>query len=177
MGPTLHSCSLTGSAVTLQFRNRSRGIRCSPQCRPKPCQIVESQSSCHEITYQFELVTVGSDTNIIKAGSKVALRSRCNPTKWLDCSGLSSECSITRCNQCRGDICTYNDYDAPCNRHYFKIFGIGRRNGRMLNSNRQIYLRHDETDSILTCEGETCNLSSEGPSEEMAQIFSITVLR
>lgn len=163
----------TGSAITLQFSNQSKGVRCSPRCRPKSCQY---QSSCHDVTYQFEIVAIDLSINKIKSGSKVALRSRCNPAKWLDCSGGSDyNCSITRCNKCSGDICSFNYNSAPCDHHHFEVFGARRREGRLLTPFHKVYFRQTKTNLLLTCEDEICKLLSGKPSEDKGQIFSVTI--
>ena len=98
------------------------------------------------------------DAKKIKSGVKVALRSKSNPTQWLDCSETDGACSISRCTSNNAD--STNASVTTCNSHYFKIFGVGRRDGRLLNSNHSIRLRHEYNDSYLNCDtGDKCKMS------------------
>lgn len=140
------------------------------------CSRIGIQSSCHMLTYQFEIVTIDQDTKKVKSGRKVALRSRCNPTKWLDCNNPDSECSITKCTKCIGEICTYGDYSQPCDRHHFIVYGVGRREEGVLNTNYEIYFGREGTDALLTCSGSVCRMSAGVPLEEDGtQSFTFTI--
>ena len=96
---------ITGSIVTLCLDDHRKsfedldGVKCTPTCRSTNCVIWGSKSSCDCINYQFEII-IPEDPNVkkIKSGGKVALRSKNNPTQWLDCSNVRGvSCSITRC--------------------------------------------------------------------------------
>ena len=142
-------------------------MRCDPGCSLKECQQFTPQPVCHTIDFQFEIVAVErQDSKKIKSGDKVALRSRCDPSKWLNCAGGNSrnECSITNCSSCVGSACYDAGFVTPCDNHHFKIFGIGRRENRLINTKYQIYFRPaaDGNNSILSCYDELCKLSSSG---------------
>ena len=169
----------TGSVITLQLDNGAKGVRCSPKCRPKSCQLLESEQTCHSPKYQFEITLVSSiDKKKILSGSKVALRSRCTPNKWLSCDGSDKECSISKCKKCTGGICSADNYTTPCSRHYFRMYGVGRQDDRLLHTNHKLYFRHDETDLLLTCLDDLCKLSSGAdPTELGPQAFSFTMFQ
>lgn len=163
-------------------------MRCAPKCRPKECQSFTPESLCHTINFQFEIVAVDSqDARKVKSGDKVALRSRCNPSKWLDCSGghLNNECSITKCSRCAGSLCYDADYITPCRNHHFKVFGVGRRDGKLLNTHYQLYFRPSEgnNNSAVSCyDGDICKLSNgknftnQGEMLDESQRFTFTIL-
>ena len=145
-------------------------------------------SLCHSINFQFQVTHIeGQDPPKVKSGDKVALRSRCNPSKWLDCSGgdFGNECSITKCSKCPGTVC----YDVTsCKRHHFKIFGVGRPDGKLLNTHYQLYFRpadddNVDSDSVLTCyDDDLCKLSrggnftNRGEMLDDSQSFKFTIL-
>ena len=163
-------------------------MRCAPKCRPKECQPFTPESLCHTINFQFKIVTIEpQDSQKIKSGAKVALRSQCNPSKWLDCSGghLNNECSITKCTRCAGSLCHDADFVTPCKKHHFKIFGVGRPEGKLLNSHYQLYFRplEDNNSSAVSCyDDDLCKLSSgtnftkHGEMLEESQRFTFTIL-
>ena len=110
------------------------------------------------------------DANKIRSGAKVALRSKCNSHLWLDCTSpnIFGSCSITTytstSNNARRHASIFcgptNASITTCDRHYFKIFGVGRRLNRLINTNHSIHLRHQYYDSYLNCNtGDICILS------------------
>lgn len=186
----------SGNVITLQLHYTTRGMRCAPKCRPKECQYpITPNSLCHTINFQFEIVAVEEttqDSQKIKSGDKVALRSRCNPSKWLDCSGgsggdpLSGECTITRCSRCAGSSCYDASFVTMCKNHHFKVFGVGRPNGKLLNTHYQLYFRPadgDRNNSSLSCsDNDVCKLAggrdftNQGEMLNESQRFSFTIL-
>ncbi len=158
-----------GNVITLQLQHSTRGMRCAPKCRPKECHHLTPDSLCHTVNFQFEIVAVGpqdSREQKIKSGDKVALRSRCNPSKWLDCSGgyLGNECSITKCSRCAGSVCFDASFVTLCKSHHFRVYGVGRQDDKVLNSHYQLYFRpaaDDDDNSALSCyKKDVCKFSS-----------------
>lgn len=181
--------SLTaGNVITLQLQYTTQGMRCAPKCRPKECQPFTPDSLCHSINFQFEVVAVEmQNSQKIRSGDKVALRSRCNPSKWLDCSGgfLSNECSITRCSRCAGSLCYDANFVTPCKSHHFKVFGVGRPDGKLLNTHYQLYFRpaDDSNNSTMSCyDNDVCkftsgrNFTNHGEMLDESQRFTFTIL-
>ena len=166
----------TGSAITLQLRTSEAGVRCSPRCRAKRCQ--GNQASCHGPAYQFDIIAVDGNATKITSGSKVALRSRCNMEKWLDCTGIRNTCLISRCLRCTGDRCgNYDDHTSSCDHHHFTILAVGRREGRLINSNYPIQLVREGL--VLTCSDAQCHLSNGDVAEEREgeeNSYSLTIL-
>ena len=147
-------------------------MRCSPWCRPRRCH---SSDNCHSITYQFDIVALDQEYNSkINSGSKVALRSRCNPDKWLDCSVFGNSCRISKCTRCVGERCSNHDnHTSPCHYHHFKIQGVGRREDRVINSNYNVHFVREEDNQLLSCSNH-CQLSGQEETEE--NTFSLVYL-
>ena len=128
------------------------GLKCTPICRKTRCVIWKSISSCDRIDHRFEIVTPENpDAKKIRSGTKVALRSKSNHTQWLDCSSANGACSISECST--------NTTVTTCDSHFFKIFGVGRRLNRLLNTKHSIQLRYEYNDSYFTCNtGDRCKI-------------------
>lgn len=154
-------------------------MKCVLTCVTEKCHTF---GNCDAIDYQFEIVVPEDpDARKIRSGAKVALRSRSNQTQWLDCSNSDGECSVLRCTKDATNAC-YSNPITSCDSHHFKIYGVGRREGRLLNSSYRVYFRHSENDSILSCYSDKCKLSSnedfysgENDTQE-SQIFSFTII-
>ena len=155
----------TGSVITLRLEDPNElfddldGLKCTPTCRKTNCVVWGTKSSCDRIDHRFEIIMPENpDANKIKSGAKVALRSKSNPTQWLDCSSPDGACSISRCMSNSAD--SMNASITTCDSHFFKIFGVGRRLNRLINTNHSIQLRHELNDSYLNCNtGDKCRLS------------------
>ena len=155
----------TGSVITLRLDDPNEslddldGLKCTPTCRKTNCVVWGTKSSCNRIDHRFEIIMPENpDANKIKSGAKVALRSKSNPTQWLDCSSPDGACSISRCVSNSAD--SMNASITTCDSHFFKIFGVGRRLNRLINTNHSIQLRHELNDSYLNCNtGDKCRLS------------------
>ena len=163
-------------------------MRCAPRCRPKECHSLTPDSPCHTINFQFEVVAIGPrDSDKINSGSIVALRSRCNPSKWLDCSNgnLGNECFIKRCSRCIGSVCYDASYVTSCKSHHFRVYGVGRQDDKVLNSNYELYFRPADDDgnnhSALSCY-DMCkftsgrNFTNRGEMLDESERFAFTVL-
>ena len=115
------------------------------------------KSSCDRIDHRFKIIMPENpDANKIKSGAKVALRSKNIPTEWLDCSSPDGACSISRCMTSDNS----NNSITTCDSHFFKIFGVGRRLNRLINTNHSIQLRYEFNDAYFNCNtGDKCRLS------------------
>ena len=181
-----------GNVITLQLQHSStKGVRCAPKCRPKECHNLTPDSVCHTINFQFEVVAIGlRDSDKINSGSKVALRSRCNPSKWLDCSNgnLGNECSIMRCGRCIGSECYDASYVTTCKSHHFRVYGVGRQEDKVLNTHYELYFRPADDDdsgdnSALSCyKNDMCkftsgrNFTNRGEMLDKSEKFAFTIL-
>ena len=171
----------TGSVITLRLEDPEKSfddldsLKCTPTCRKTRCVVWGSISSCDRIDHRFEIVTrENPDANKIRSGAKVALRSKSDPTQWLDCSSADGACSISRCTSNNAD--STNASITTCDSHFFKIFGVGRRLNRLINTNYSIQLRHEYNDSYLNCNtGDKCKLSECGGTCE-APSFKFNIL-
>ena len=154
----------TGSVITLQLEDTEseKGVKCTPRCRSTRCYSIGGRSTCSGIDHQFEIVvTEDPDARKVRSGAKVALRSRSNPTQWLDCSDVDSSCSISRCTRNDADSGGNASFVTTCDSHYFTIFGVGRRVGKLINSHHSIRLRHEFNHSFLDCKVDNkCRLSA-----------------
>ena len=138
------------------------------------CYSFPSGSTCNGIVHQFEIVTPENpDARKILSGAKVALRSRNNPTQWLDCSDIDSSCSISRCTRNDADSGTNASFITSCQSHYFQIFGIGRRDGKLIDSKRSIRLKHEYNQSYLDCYSSIDNMCRLSDSSEPSFRFHI----
>ena len=171
----------TGSVITLRLEDPNQsfedldGLKCTPTCRKTNCVVWGTKSSCDRIDHRFEIIMPENpDASKIKSGAKVALRSKSNPTQWLDCSSPDGACSISRCMSNSAD--STNASITTCDGHFFKIFGVGRRLNRLINTNHSIQLRHEFNDSYLNCNtGDKCRLSECAESCE-APSFKFNIL-
>ena len=161
-------------------------MRCSPKCRPNDCQMLTHESLCRTINFQFDIIAIESqNSQTIKSGDKVALRSRCNPLKWLDCSSNNdNECTISKCGKCEENDCFNASFVTPCTSHQFKVFGVSRREARALNTRYQLYFRpaYDNDNSVVSCYDDGCklqhrqNFTNRGELLNKAQRFTATIL-
>ena len=169
---------LTGSVISLKLEDDDKGlvgVKCTPSCLTRKCY---SFGNCDAIDHQFEIVLPDKpNARKIKSGATVALRSKSNPTKWLDCNN-TDKCSISRCTMNNTDSGN-GSYVTSCDSHYFKIFGVRRREGRLLNSNHSIQLRHKHNNSYLNCNKKKCTLlkGEDCPNTCEAQSFKLNILR
>ena len=147
--------------ITLRLKDSTyEGVKCTPRCRSTGCYSFRWDSTCNGIANQFQIIMPENpDARKIKSGAKVALRSRNKPTRWLDCSDTDSSCSISRCARNDADRGTNASFITKCQSHYFKIFGVGRRDGKLINSNHSIRLKHEYNQSYLDCSADECRLS------------------
>ena len=153
-----------GSIITMRLDEHGSSfddldsMQCTPTCRATNCLVLWGRSSCNGLDHRFEIVVPElPDAKKIKSGATVALRSKSNPSQWLDCSSPDGSCSVTRCAGNRGE--SQNTSITVCGKHYFKIFGVGRKVGKLINTNHSIQLRHELNDSFLNCDGgEKCRL-------------------
>ena len=155
---------LAGSVITLRIDGATdelEGVKCTPRCRSTSCYAYRGGSTCNGIAHQFEIVVPENpNARKIVSGAKVKLRSRNFPTQWLDCSIIDSSCSILRCTRNDADSGTNASFITNCQSHYIKIFGIGRREGKLINSNHSIQLKHEYNQSYLDCSVDNeCQLS------------------
>ena len=129
---------------------------------------------CNGIDHQFEII-VAEDPHAkkVRSGDTVALRSKSSPTQWLDCSDADSACSISRCYRNDADFISDNVSTlTTCDAHFFKIFGVNRKVGKLLNEKHDIQLRHEWNNSYLNCNIDNkCKLSdSTSPSFDVQVI-------
>ena len=135
------------------------GLICNPVCKNTRCWTLKSFDSCYSITYQFQIVSIANpDAKKIKSGAIVALRSKNSPEYWLDCSNSLRGCMISNCTL--PTTSANASFVTTCDKHFFEIHGVGRRKGRLLNSNHSILLKHEFDDSYLICNTNSgCTLS------------------
>lgn len=151
------------------------GLKCFPTtCKPTTCFTFGSQSTCDGLNHQFEIIAIENpNARKIKSGDTVALRSKANPAKWLDCTSADRTCSITICSSPYPNfIYDYSSALTTCDAHIFEIFGVRRRLGRLLNSNHNIQLQYGN--EFLSCAGtagSVCKLSN-----STAQSFGLEVM-
>ena len=138
---------------------------CTPTCKVEQCVPIGDESSCDFLNYQFEIVVrKNPDAKKVRSGDEVALRLMKRPTQWLDCSSADSVCSTTRCTGNDADSIT-NASVTTCDSHHFKIIGVRRPEGKLLNMNHSIQLKHEFNQSFLNCnDNNKCKLSSEEAS-------------
>ena len=169
--PPLSPTPSAGSVITLRVERPGqqyvRGVRCTPSCRADTCFEFNGKSSCDFLDYQFEIIVrKNPDAKKVKSGDEVALRWRRDPTHWLDCSNSDSACSTTRCTGNDADSIS-NASVTTCSSHHFKIIGVDRREGRLLNTNHSIQLRHESNPEFINCnDNNKCKFSSEEASFE-----------
>ena len=161
-----------GSVITLRVQRPGdhyvRGVRCTPTCRADSCLEFDGKSTCDFLDYQFEIIVrKNPDAKKVRSGDEVALRWMRNPTHWLACSNSNNRCSTTRCagNDSNDADSISNTGITKCSSHHFKIIGVDRRVGRLLNENYRIQLKHESNQLFLNCiNNNLCKFSSDATS-------------
>lgn len=145
-------------------------MRCtpSPGCIPKPCIDIFGTNSCSNIEHQFAIYNPTSKK--IKSGNIIVLRSVFKPTTWLDCNSDSrGRCLLSQCIDNAADSANAS-YITECDVHQFKILGVNRGEGKILNADHKIQLKHPVDDTYLNCSGKRCHLGE-------PQTFTLNKLR
>ena len=129
----------------------------SPGCTPLPCV----GSSCTGVHNQFHIINHETSVNKIRSGSIVLLRSVNAPANWLDCSNPRS-CIISTCREDNVEDLTNASYKSSCTSHQFQVFGVGRKNNKLLNVGHKLRFKDKNQQSYLSCNGKRCSLLESG---------------
>lgn len=144
----------------------------SPGCTPMPCHD-HGGNTCHGPELQFQIINHPSiSSRRIKSSNTVLLRSVNTPTSWLDCSD-ATRCIISPCREDNPDDGANSSYISNCSRHHFQVFGVGRRDNKILNNQHKLKFKYSNSDdSYLNCNGKRCTLLQDGlcPVEKGAKV-------
>lgn len=153
----------TGTIISIQFDigDDEYAMHC-PNLR-KGCYKEEQRASFFEelsgtrIEEQFEIHLPRSRKNPrIKSGDKVVFRSVHKSNRWFDCSSRN-DCTITECQNNAADP-SNSSYITDCGYHLFRIYAVGKEEGKAVRTSDQIQFKHVNDSSYLNCLEKKCVL-------------------
>ena len=118
--------------------------------------------SCLQEYFYVYLVS-NRKNRYIKSGDTIAFKSLKREDHWIDCS--RGNCTLTKCdsNSKKNDITNFTR--DICNQHQFKIYAVGKEDGKRIKSKEDLVYFKFST-KYLNCLGKQCRLISEGSDNE-----------
>ena len=128
-------------------------------CHKKSCAGgIFTPAGCNLLEEQFEIHRTKTKKNQnLKSGDTVVLKSIWKTTRWLDCTSRTM-CTITECYTNEADNFNTSHISECESHHFFKIYAVGREDGRTIRTSDEIRLKHAENDTYLNCQDRKCKL-------------------
>ena len=150
-----------GTVISIYFEidGDDYAVHC-PNMR-KGCYKEERRVSLFEklasarIEEQFEIHLPRSRKNPrIKSGDKVVFRSVHKSNRWFDCTSRNN-CTITECHNNAADP-SNSSYITDCGYHLFRIYAVGKEEGKAVRTSDNIQFKHVNDSSYLNCLEKKC---------------------